>query len=54
MIAYLKRRRGLALGAIVLLVLPLIPPFDQEDIRRWLVAGAWAPTNIPLPFSIVS
>jgi len=39
-IAYLKRRRGIALGAVVLLVLPLIPPFDQEDIRRWLVAGA--------------
>ncbi|MDQ6885631.1 MAG: branched-chain amino acid ABC transporter permease [Candidatus Dormibacteraeota bacterium] len=38
--AELRRRRGLAVVVLVLLLLPLIPPFDGENLRRWLVIGA--------------
>lgn len=38
--AFLWRRRGLAIGLLALALLPLIPPFDAENLRRWLVIGA--------------
>lgn len=37
---YLWRRRGLAIAVLVLVLLPLVPPFDAENLRRWLVIGA--------------
>jgi branched-chain amino acid transport system permease protein len=38
--AFAWRRRGLGLTTVALFVLPLIPPFDAENLRRWLVIGA--------------
>lgn len=38
--AFLWRRRGLGLAAVAMLLLPLVPPFDGENLRRWLVIGA--------------
>ncbi len=38
--AFLWRRRGLAIAAVAMLLLPLVPPFDGENLRRWLVIGA--------------
>ena len=38
--AFLWRRRGLGIGLVALALLPLIPPFDAENLRRWLVIGA--------------
>jgi len=37
---FLRRRRGLAIATLALVLLPLIPPFDAENLRRWLVIGA--------------
>jgi branched-chain amino acid transport system permease protein len=36
----LWRWRGLGIAAVAMAVLPLIPPFDGESLRRWLVIGA--------------
>jgi len=37
---FLWRRRGLGIALLALAVLPLIPPFDAENFRRWLVISA--------------
>jgi branched-chain amino acid transport system permease protein len=38
--SYLWRRRGLGIAVVAMVILPLIPPFDAENLRRWLVIGA--------------
>lgn len=40
MTAFLWRRRRLGIALVGLAILPLIPPFDAENLRRWLVIGA--------------
>lgn len=40
MSAVLWRWRGLGIAVAVMVALPLIPPFDGESLRRWLVIGA--------------
>lgn len=36
----LWRWRVLGIAAVAMVILPLIPPFDGESLRRWLVIGA--------------
>jgi branched-chain amino acid transport system permease protein len=37
---FLWRWRGLGIAAVAMVILPQIPPFDAENLRRWLVIGA--------------
>lgn len=37
---FVRKRRGMAVAVLVLVVLPFLPYFAREDVLRWLVAGA--------------